>query len=155
MKAIKIPLFLIFFHHSFSHSFNLNLIKAHLLENHLKFCIILSDKSVSTNVHYLKSIQAEGISTIVYDISRPGSIESLNFTKIFKYYYRYGVAIDLNMSTNKTNAIFGKVSERTLFHNNYFWLMFGSSFDKSYQLLEGENINVDAEIMLAIAKDQA
>lgn len=126
---------------------NLNLIKDFLTENHLKICLFLSCEGVVKNVQLFKTAQSEGIWTNVLDISNGTS--SLDFDKTFQYSTSH-IAVIIDLKCRQTSEIFSIISKKMWFHQRYFWLIFAPDMDLAHTILENQNINLDAEITLAI-----
>lgn len=72
------------------------------------------------------------------------SLMNLKFNKI-------GIFIDL--SCNNIENFFNKISEMYFFNASYNWLLLSDNYETSVKLLTQQNINLDAEITLAIATD--
>lgn len=63
------------------------------------------------------------------------------------------IAIFVDVECNVTETLFEDVSENNFFNRSYNWLMIGSDFDSAFEVLQSQNINIDAEITLAIQNE--
>lgn len=124
---------------------NVKVVHHFLVENYIKTVLHLSCAPLQY-VHQLrKDAQALHVLTSSADIS--GST-SLDYELLFHYHKRMAVVADLECPM--ISSVFEEVSKRTFFHQRYFWLIFAQSVNQSAAMLRGENINVDAEITVAI-----
>jgi hypothetical protein len=76
------------------------------------------------------------------------NITELNLVMKFKY-HKIGIIIDLNC--DEIENFFEFISEMNFFNSSYNWLLLSDHYQTSVKLLECQNINIDAEITLAIA----
>jgi hypothetical protein len=60
------------------------------------------------------------------------------------------IGIIFDLTCNETEQIFEEFSRWSFFNASYNWLMVAEDFEESLRILEGQNINLDAEISLAI-----
>lgn len=63
-------------------------------------------------------------------------------------YWNLGIIFDL--SCNETKVVFEEFSRCNYFNASYYWLMLADCYESSLELLSFQNINLDAEITLAI-----
>lgn len=132
---------------SFSASLNINLINDYLAEHHLKYCILL--QCSGNRISSVRSFD-QPIYFNEYWIDG-AKLSDDQFRRLFYYVnHPIGVAIDLNCDAS---YFLGRMSNWTMFHQRYYWLMFADNLERAKYLLEGQNINVDAEITLAIAQN--
>lgn len=122
------------------------LIEDYLKKNQLKISVL-----VSCNVRqdYLQLFDTVlGKSDIWYrfwDISN----NAIDFEALLiRLSHQVGVVIDLNCS--KIVEFLSDISKRIFFHHERHWLMFATDLNQTYNMLQKENINVDAEISIAI-----
>lgn len=66
-------------------------------------------------------------------------------------YHKQGVIIDL--TCEQTGKVFSLFSRSNFFNASYFWLMVSPDLETSTELLRSQNINLDAEITLALIND--
>lgn len=138
---------LILFESSLSYV-NVKLVRHFLMENYIKTALYLSCSPVRNVYQLQKDAQSLHVYTSSVDI---GSASSKNFDyeRFFRYFnHRVAVVADLECPT--ISSVLDKVSNHTYFHQRYFWLIFAQSVRQSEALLGVENINVDAEITVAI-----
>lgn len=89
-----------------------------------------------------------GIWMNFWDISDESALTDFNYYRFFgRYSHPHGVVVNLNCNT--TIPLFAQLSQRTLFHNERFWLMFSANVGEAFDVLHLQKINVDAEIILA------
>lgn len=133
-----------------SYSCNIFLIKDYLRRNYLSTMLLVTcEKTNETNKIETINLQHIGIWTNVLDISDESIIASNDYSFFFgRASHPPCVVIDLEC--NHTNAFMTEISKRLLFHNERNWLMITSNFRKAYATLSLQNINVDAEIVLAV-----
>lgn len=93
-------------------------------------------------------LQRIGIWTNVIDISNESVLSNSDYSAFGRVSHPHCVV--LNLECNYTNAFLAQISKRILFHNERNWLMFSSSLRKAFATLSPQNINVDAEIVLAV-----
>lgn len=63
------------------------------------------------------------------------------------------IGITFDTTCNKTGDLFEEFSTERYFNASYLWLMLAVDFNATIQLLRSQDINLDAEITLAIAKN--
>lgn len=63
------------------------------------------------------------------------------------------IGIIFDVDCNKTENIFDEFSTQSYFNASYMWLMLSDDYDQSFELLSSQNINLDAEITLAVVND--
>lgn len=127
------------------------LVRHFLLENYIKNVLFLSCASPQEVHNLRKDIQSLHMWTVSADIN--GDI-NLNYERLFAYKnHRMAVVVDLECL--KIRSVLGEVSKRTYFHQRYFWLIFAENVNQSVAMLGGENINVDAEITVAISEEKS
>lgn len=133
-------------------SCNVNLIKDFIKTNYLTTILIISCDNELTSME-TKSIDFNGrIWFNVLDISDGLMLEDFNYNKFFdRYSHPHGVVV--NFECNQTNSFLMQMSQRYLFHNERFWLMFTANLEKTFTILSQQNINVDAEIIIALPID--
>lgn len=84
----------------------------------------------------------------VWDFSDEPTLTDFNYYKFFgRYSHSHGVV--LNLECDRMESLLIQLSKRFLFHYERFWLMYTSSLEKALTILSAQNINVDAEIILA------
>lgn len=82
-----------------------------------------------------------------FDISR---LNYSNIEAIMRInYHKFAVIIDA--SCNETKKLFDICSSLSFFNASYNWLMLSSDLNATINLLNHQNINLDAEITLAVA----
>lgn len=128
-------------------------IEDYLRVNNLKTVLLISCVN-QTNVRSMETIstlQHRGIWFNIWDISNENelSIANPDYDNFFiRLSNAHCVVVDLDC---KQAAAFMKVfSKRILFHYERNWLIFSSDFNKSFDILSQQNINVDAEVSLVI-----
>ncbi|XP_037041261.1 ionotropic receptor 75a-like [Bradysia coprophila] len=95
----------------------------------------------------IKDLQHRGIWTNVWDIS--ADVNSHFFDR-----YTNPPCVVIDLRCNKTKFFLGEMSKRVLFHQQQKWLMWSESRQEAFDYLNDENINFDAEIIVAIPSGQ-
>lgn len=127
---------------------HMNLVRHFLLENNIKTVLFLSCQSAEDLRHLLKDAHTIRVWTASVPIGGSSAV-GLDYERFFWYHnHRMAVVTDLECPTIR--VVLDEVSKRSYFHQRYFWLIFADSATQSLALLGGENINVDAEITVAL-----
>lgn len=88
-----------------------------------------------------------------YQKLKPEKLRKFEEYKIFVFNQpKVGVIFDT--TCNKTGDLFEKFSALKFFNASYSWLMFADNFEISTKMLRSQNINLDAEITLAVNKNE-
>ncbi|KAJ6647072.1 Ionotropic receptor 75a [Pseudolycoriella hygida] len=126
-----------------------SLVKDYLTYNNLNTVLLIPCRNEPTvdSIRNLRTLQEYGGWTNVRDIAD----ESLT-TDSDKFFVRLSNAhcVVVSLDCNETIEFLSKASDRKLFHYERNWLIFGSNLSRSYDILREQNINVDAEVTLAI-----
>lgn len=127
------------------------LIKDYLNGNNLNTALLITcDSQNNFNaMETLLTLQYHRIWISVWDISHESPIADYNYDQFFmRLSNTHCVVVDGDC--NQTSSFMSEVSSRILFHYERHWLIFSSSFNESIDILGQQNINVDAEVSLAI-----
>lgn len=120
------------------------LIEDYLKEHIVKTCVFLSCETQE----FQKLLNKRGQNDVWYsfwDISN----DSMEFELLLiRLSHRVGVVIDLNCS--EIVRFLREISKKTFFHHERNWLMFSPDLNQAVNVLQTQNINVDAEISIAI-----
>lgn len=81
--------------------------------------------------------------------SSDGHVDPLDESPFHHASQRVGVVLDLQCPERCLRPLLAAVSRQWLFHRRYVWLLFGKNVDDVGKWLDGENVNVDAEITAA------
>lgn len=93
-----------------------------------------------------------GIWINVWDIHNQSELIDFNYYHFFgRYSHPHGVV--LNLECDITNSLLIQISKRIFFHYERFWLMYTSNLETASTILSSQNINVDAEIVVAVPID--
>lgn len=133
---------------SLGKAMNQELLKDFLWQNHLQVCALLPcDRNLEQiNPRFVISLQRDGFSVAMHKVSEK---TASNIGDILAFRNAHvGVVTDLECPMQL--HILSAASNLTLFHQNWSWLMFSSSVDEAYNILKGQNINVDAEVTVAV-----
>lgn len=149
MDNILVP---IFYHLllclSLGKTMNPELLRDFLSQNLLRVCVLLpcDRNSDQINTKMVISLQGDGFSVTMHKVSAE-TVSNIGAILSFRNAH-VGVITDLDcpMQLDLLNA----ASNLTLFHQNWFWLMFSSSFDGAYNILKRQSINLDAEVTVAV-----
>lgn len=122
------------------------LVQHFLVENYIKTVLFLSCASPQDTHRLRKEAQKLHVWTASADISKD---IGLDVERLF-YYKNHRVAVVADLDCPRMGSVLGEVSKRTYFHQRYFWLIFANHVNQSVAMLGEENINVDAEITVAV-----
>lgn len=101
----------------------------------------------------IKELQHHGLWTNLWNISTELAFTDFDYHRFFGR-YSHPPCIVINLECNQTKAFMAEMSKRVFFHHERSYLMFGGSVDEAFDILNQENINFDAEIILAIPAGQ-
>lgn len=131
---------------------NVRLVSDFLNEMYLSCGIVLHCENSIDVKKWSSLYQNEFKFLSFYDISQ----KEFNGSKLEEFmklnYKHLGVIVDATCQ-DETIEIFAISSEFKYFNASYFWLMISNNYNSSVQLLRQQNINLDAEITLAIVDD--
>lgn len=133
-----------------SASLRQNLINDYLKENNLKYCIFAVCPNETINLNQFLSINPKVYSN-AYDIER-GSFSVLQLQRLF-YYVNHPVGVILDLKCENVSGFLGAMSNLTMFHLRYYWIMLSDNLERATDLLRRQRINVDAEITLAVPQN--
>ena len=151
MKALIILVALIsLFSVNKSLEINQELFVSHLNHFNIKYGIIFYCESLNINA-WNKVVQNELVYFSFYDISST----KFNLSEAWKMmglnYRQIGITFDI--TCNKVLEIFSDFSRFLYFNASYNWLMFSNNYTNSLEVLKNQNINLDAEITLAVVTE--
>lgn len=154
MKSAKIFTFLFCLSISKSDAFNYPLIKDYLRWKNLKVVLLVTCESeMAFSFHVNETInyfQSNDIWINYYDISYEKDPFDFNYDHFFlRWSYQYLVVV--NLECNYTTNILNKISKRKMFHFERSWLIFARNTKQIFNVLNKENINVDADIATAVS----
>lgn len=122
------------------------LINDYVKANNLKICVVLSCNKVQDRSKLLKILHGRSdFWYSFYDLSS-GLIELE--TLLMRLSHHIGVVLDLNCK--EIVEFLREISKRTFFHHERYWLMFSRSMNYTFNVLQTQNINADAEISVAV-----
>lgn len=154
MKILKIFIFLIFIKNSSQNSINKNpkLIVDFLNYSKVKTGIMFYCNE-SLDFNQWKLIQSSEFKYFSFhEISKFNFKEEENINFLMKFNYnKMGVICDL--SCPKIDNLFNISSKFNFFNSSYSWLMVTENLNSSIELLSPQNINLDAEITLAVENE--
>lgn len=154
---IQIAAFISIFLISYTNSdnFNYRLIKDYLQWNNINAILFVTcgrpdwqeliniENNLKTNDVYLNH----------WDMFAEVNVSIFNYQHFFGR-SRYPICVAVNWECNETFSMLNEISKRTMFHYERHWLMFGGSAEEMFVTLSGENINVDAEVLVVEAVDR-
>lgn len=155
MNRVKKFTLLIFLSIFQAHAFNYPLLSDYLQWKNLRVILFVDcDRTYrpdfNRNINYFKS---SNIWINYYDISSETDLSGLKFEQFFvRTDYQYVVVV--NSECNYTENIFEEISSRKMFHFDRSWLIFGGTTEKILQVIIKQNINVDADIAMAVPIDE-
>lgn len=122
------------------------LIEDYFKDNNLKISVLVSCNINQGNMKLFNTFRRKSdIWYRFWDISS----DVIDFeTILIRLSHQVGVVIDLNCP--EIVEFLRGVSKRILFHRERSWLMFSTDLNQTHNMLQKENINVDAEISIAI-----
>lgn len=132
---------------------NILLLKSYTKSNYMKVVLLISCERYDEiiQIDSIKDLHHNGLWINVWDISM--ILSSFDYHKFFGR-YNHPPCIVINLECNQTKAFMAEMSKRIFFHYERYWLMFSEGLDEAYAILNEENINFDAEIILAIPTQQ-
>lgn len=125
-----------------SNAFNHQLIKDYQKFKNLRTTLILTCETAPDIVALVKDLQYDGDGTWInlLDISNETDISQVDYNKFFvRLSYAHNVVCSLKCSLNQ-------ISKWKMFHYERSWLIFSESVEQTFNVLEKQNINSDAEI---------
>lgn len=150
-----VNIFVIFTIATSGSSSNTPLLKDYTKFNDITVVLFIScekDDKLST-IDSVDELQHQGLWTNVWHISTEVAFTNFNYHWFFGR-YSHPPCIVINLECNQTKAVLAEMSKRVFFHHERSYLMFGQSLAEAFDILNDENINVDAEIILAIPAGQ-
>lgn len=130
---------------------NIQLIKDYTKANDITVVLLVSCEGENNffEIETTRKLQLHGLWTNIWDIS--SEVDFFNFD-FYQFFNRYSNSpgVVMNLGCNQTKALMTEMSNRTFFHRERKWLMLSESLDEAFGHLNQENINYDAEIMLAV-----
>lgn len=152
MKVLKLFIVVIsFFSINKSLEINHELFNNFLNYFNLNYGIIFHCESLDNSV-WSKVVENEFKYFSFYDISSSEFKLSEIRTVMRVIYHQLGILFDI--TCNETLEVFYELSRFHFFNASYNWLMVTGNYTTSMELLHAQNINLDAEITLAIIDDQ-
>lgn len=129
--------------------FYCNGIEGNFLE--MKFLIFTNSSFflISENYDWNKRVNEEFFFSSFVDLSNEENLKELRFKSLFRNENRVK-AFFVDMDCNETVEFLEEVSKHNFFNRSYNWLMFGCNYSNAVDLLHYQNINIDAEITLAV-----
>lgn len=88
-----------------------------------------------------------------WDISSEANLSNFNYPDFF-IRSSHPICVIVNSECNETNSVLKEISKRTMFHFERYWLFFGRHDDDVFNILSGQNINVDAEVAIAVRNSE-
>lgn len=154
MKVLTAALILstLFVSYTHSASFNYPLIKDYLQWNNIKVAVFvkcgLFDWLELENIE--NNLNINDIYLGHWDMSGDVNLSNFNYRQFFvRSTYPFCVVVDAEC--NITDSFLNELSVRMMFHYERHWLMFGRSSEEMFATLSEEQINVDAEVVVAAA----
>lgn len=137
--------------YSTSSTFNYPLIDDYLQRHNIKVSLFLTceppgwkvDDNLKTNNYWMNH----------WDMSSEDNLSNFNYEDFFVR-FSHPICVIVNLECNETKSMLNEISKRTMFHFERYWLLFGESDENVFDLLSGENINVDAEVAIVIPKGE-
>lgn len=128
---------------------NIHLIKDYLNYTHIKTALFATCDSTNELLKIVLEFHNINTYANVWSIKNDSVAGTLNNTQFFvRLEGRHVVVVDLNCEY--VSSFLDLSSPKMLFHLERSWLMFSESLEQSYDILAELNINVDADVTLAI-----
>lgn len=129
--------------------FNQQLVSSFLKHYNLKFGIIFYCKFEDMDISSWESFVKNELKYFAFfDISLEKF--DLNDTWRMMKYDNHELGIVFDTTCDETETVFDEFSNFNCFNASYYWLIMSESFESSVELLKLQNINLDAEITLAV-----
>lgn len=152
MKKIFFALFLVsVFTPNKSLEINQNFVTEFMKRLHLNHGIIFFCNGALDIFGWRKTMMKELKYFSFFDIS--SNYFNLNESWTFMRFTNRRVGIIFELTCSETEEVFGEFSFCEYFNASYNWLMLSNNFNESVELLSAQNINLDAEITLAVRSD--
>lgn len=128
---------------------NVYLISDYLAFSHIKTVLYISCDNTSELIKIFTELYHIDSYVNLWSIRNESNVYALNYTQLFvRVAGPHVVALDLKCRNVHT---FLKVSsQKWLFHYERTWVIFSNNMAESHEILERQNINMDANVVLAI-----
>lgn len=136
-------------------SYNNLSLKDYIKSNDINVVLLISCESDNERftIKTIEDLQHRGLWTNVWDISTEVVSTNFNYHRFFGR-YSHPPCIVINLECNQTKAFLAEMSKRVFFHYERNWLMLSESLEQAFDILNQQNINFDAEIILTISAGQ-
>lgn len=128
-------------------------VKDYLKYNNIPICVFLSCDSITDRTRNQIDFQYEDVWTNWWGVSKGSELRHLSYRN-FLARLASPISVIFNLDCNKSMNVMEEISSRKMFHFERFWLIFGRNLDQAYAMLKEQNINMDAEIYLALPANE-
>lgn len=123
-----------------------NLVQGFLNYFKLKYGIVFFCGGITLNI---KNLLRNGTTYLTaFDLSSDDF--QLNKLELFMKIDHRIIGVIIDLTCHETEDVFGEISSGEHFNASYNWLMIAEDYEESIELLKQQNINLDAEITLAV-----
>lgn len=152
LKSIALLIFISFFPPNKSFEFSTKLVVDFLKHFNLNVAIVLYCNQSSELIDAFGSmVRSEFKYFSFFDISS-NVFDTNESLLVMKCDYRQ-LAVIFDVNCNGTKEVFAECSRLNYFNASYNWLMLTDDFESSLSILKPQNINLDAEITLAVNEE--
>lgn len=123
-------------------SMDFTLINDYLQANNLKTCVVLS---CNKNHASSQLLNTDTTWYNFYDITN----ESIEFEMLLRR-LSHQIAVVIDLDCSDIEQFLREISKRMYFHHERYWFMFSPDVNRTFDSLDKQNINVDAEVSIAV-----
>lgn len=131
---------------------NVTLIEDYLNYSHIQTALFVTCENINDISRIVTQLHNINSYVNVWSIKEESDVSRLNYTQFFVRLESQQTIV-INLNCEFINNFLNQSSQRRLFHLERTWLIFSSNTSQSYEILERENINMDADITLLIPQN--
>lgn len=139
---------------SSNNNFNYPLIKEYLQWHNIRAVLLVSCGHIDWMEleDFTNNLKINDIYTSHCDMSDEENVTDIDYQQFFVR-LGYPICVVVQFECNETAAMLSEISKRTMFHYERHWLIFGTDSERMFSTLSAQYINVDAEVVIAEARD--
>lgn len=131
---------------------NITLIKDYLNYSHIQTALVVTCENVNEMFKIVTELHNTNSWSNVWSVRHESVISTLNYTQFFVR-LEHPHTVVVNLDCENVKSFLNQSSQRMLFHLERTWLIFSNNVSQAYDILQHENINLDADITLVIPMD--
>lgn len=138
-----------------SNSINFDLVKSVQTFKNIKTLLIVTCETTAKSiVQATKHFQSNGTWINILNVSNKSATSDVNFESFFVRHSCAHIVV-YSLTCHQSIRFLNEISKLKMFHGERNWLMFSdNNLENSVSVLRKQNINSDAEIMLALQDNQ-